>query len=54
MSNIMNTLIDILKTVAQESKNAARESEAATIIHAIWRLFNLQHERPEEPAWSEG
>jgi glutamyl-tRNA reductase len=54
ISSIMNTPIDILETVAQESKSVARESEAATIIHTIKRLFNLQAESVEEPAWSEG
>jgi glutamyl-tRNA reductase len=48
MSNILNTPIDILKTVAQESRSVARESEAATIIHTIKRLFNLQDQRVEE------
>jgi glutamyl-tRNA reductase len=54
ISSIMNTPIDILKKVAQESKSVARECEAATIIHTIKRLFNLQDERVEEPVWSEG
>jgi glutamyl-tRNA reductase len=53
ISSIMNTPIDILETVAQESTSVARESEAATIIHTIKRLFNLQDERVEEPVWSE-
>jgi|SRR5580700_8649728 glutamyl-tRNA reductase len=48
MSNILNAPIDILKTVAQESRSVARESEAATIIHTIKRLFNLQDQRVEE------
>ena len=54
ISSIMNTPIDILETVAQESTSIARESEAATIIHTIKRLFNLQDERVGEPGWSEG
>jgi glutamyl-tRNA reductase len=54
ISSIMNTPIDILQTVAQESTSVARESEAATIIHTIKRLFNLQDEKVEEPGWSEG
>ena len=54
IGSIMNTPIDILKTVAQESNSGARASEAATIIHTIKRLFNLQDERVGEPGWSEG
>jgi glutamyl-tRNA reductase len=54
ISSIMNTPINILKTVAQESKSVARESEAAAIIDTIKRLFNLQGGRVEEPVWSEG
>jgi glutamyl-tRNA reductase len=54
ISSIMHTPIDILETVAQESTSVAREGQAATIIHTIKRLFNLQDERVEEPAWSEG
>jgi glutamyl-tRNA reductase len=53
ISSIMNTPIDMLETVAQESTSVARESEAATIIQTIKRLFNLQDERVEEPVWSE-
>jgi hypothetical protein len=54
MSSIMNTPIDRLETVAQESKSVGCESEAATIIDDIKRLFNLQDERVEKPGWSEG
>ena len=49
ISNIMNTPIDILKTIAQESKSVVRESDTATIIHTIKRLFNLQDERAGQP-----
>jgi hypothetical protein len=48
MSSIMNTPIDRLETVAQESKSVGCESEAATIIDDIKRLSNLQDERVEK------
>jgi glutamyl-tRNA reductase len=54
ISSIMNTPIDILNAVAQESKSVARESEAATIIHTIKRLFHLQDGSVEKPVSSEG
>jgi glutamyl-tRNA reductase len=54
IGSIMNTPIDILKTVAQESNSGARASEAATIIDTITRLFNLQDGKLEKPVWSKG